>query len=132
MPYTQIEKPVIQALASANGMQTRRFKKSLMEAVFPDGSDEDVKCLRDEYSWFRRVPDAFRLHPEHNLAIVLEVECSHKIPDHKMAEYAELWFQLDCDMWDLVLFRASDVHDPKPWCLMSEWYARTYRKMGAS
>lgn len=54
-----------------------------------------------EIGWLRVVPDAFEI--SHRLAIVYEVEDTHRVDDAKLRAYGRLWHALDSAEWELKL-----------------------------
>tara|TARA_R100001480_G_scaffold12339_1_gene21121 strand:- start:572 stop:1048 length:477 start_codon:yes stop_codon:yes gene_type:complete len=72
-----------------------------------------------------RVPDAYRICEFCKTVFMYEVEDSHKITAHKMADLANLWFYLDCEYWDLVLYSVDRYGETRTYVnLMAYWYAK--------
>jgi hypothetical protein len=92
MPSNMHEIAIAKVLQRFPTAKTRGFIKEVCNAL--GGLEE----FRDN-QW-PLVPDAFIVDHESK---IVEVEATHPINDEKMERYADLWWSVDGNYWDLLL-----------------------------
>lgn len=108
-------------------IQLSGFTRTIRDEL--DEAEEDPESV----GRFRRIPDGFFIvtEPETGLrwVVAIEVEHTHHLTRDKLADYAELWFSLDCTVThELLLFVADRYGNLNAINLMSEWYSLHSKK----
>ncbi len=125
-------KRIVSSFLEANpGAKTHGFRKALVAAVSAT-EQEPAEDIDAEFGERGRgqfpVPDAYFIDHESRLVICLEASCWSRWCDTKSAMYSDLWFTLDCQMWDLAVIEIDQWGGTLQRSLMSEWYARQYAR----
>ena len=104
--------------------KTKGFRRELRQIAEADGWEE----LGDEA---RIIPDAFAIFPDRQRIELFEVEDSHPITPRKMQKLVDLWFHVDCEMWELILFVTDRYGLNEREIALVDYYYQRFVDMGA-
>jgi hypothetical protein len=105
------------------GPRRSRFKRDLLRCLNANVTDpDDIDGIKEELAQFNRVPDAFAIMPERALVVVFEVSVTNAVRGGTLRDYAELWFDLDCFGWDLVVVEVDQHGREFQLDLCAAWY----------